>query len=86
MKKIILFFILFNFSEVMYSQYGRDFQNSYSEIIARMSNKEYYDAIKKMDAFLLKYPETGEMYFNRGLARLNLNDCPAAKIDFIKSM
>lgn len=78
-----LFFILISlFSQAQYSgnyAYYREFE----DIIKVYDSKNLHKAILMMNDFLAKYPNSGAMYFNRGLAKGLLNDIQGAKEDYL---
>jgi len=57
--------------------------SEYEDIAFYYNRADYYEAIKKMDVFLTRHPDNGEMYYNRGLCYMLLNDPPAAEADFV---
>jgi len=84
--KIILLLLTFTLCNSIFSQnYKPDYTSRNNEIMRHIQKDEFYDAIKKMDVFLLSYPEDARMFFNRGLAELYMNDYFAAKQDMLKA-
>jgi aminopeptidase N len=54
----------------------------YESIKTLLKTGDYINAVQEMNKFILSYPEFGELYFYRGLARMDLNDFYGARKDF----
>lgn len=52
----------------------------------KLSNDQYFDAIKIFSRVIQSQPETQEAYFFRGIAKFNLNDYQGAKKDFVSTI
>jgi aminopeptidase N len=85
MKKQILVFLLLLVSLKLFPQnYPPYYYTNFREIVDLFHLKEYHEAIVKMDTFLLEFP-IPDMYYNRGLTKVILNDINGARTDLSKA-
>lgn len=84
MRKLILLFSFTVISKLLIAQTS-DLSNRYKEIVKHLSQREFYLAIDKIDDLLSFYPSNAGMYFNRGLAKIYMNDYLGAREDFLKA-
>lgn len=86
MKKTLVLLFLFILYKSVYSQeYSQDVYQFRKSIKAKFEKYEFYDAIREMDSYLIKYPRAGAIYSDRAVAKLYLNDLIAASQDLVSS-
>ena len=83
MRKLYVVFLLLIIKGV--TAQDTDKIDRFENIIDLLYQKEFYEAIDKMNSFLKNYPDEACIYYNRGLAKFKLNDYYAARKDFIKA-
>ena len=83
MKKIVLLIIGFTLlTNIVYPQDTiKEFHTLKYEIFQDFDKKDYYGVIKKSDKLILDHPNDEQLYYNRGIAKLSLNDYYAALED-----
>lgn len=64
------------------AQTNPDYSAQFDAISKRLKNKEFHTAILEMDKFLETHPQLAGMYYNRGVAKLYLNDHRGCAADF----
>ncbi|MBI5540923.1 MAG: hypothetical protein HY951_12740 [Bacteroidia bacterium] len=84
-EKIAFLLCLFIFFNSTFAQNQRYYQQ-YEEILSELNNHNIFNAIALIDNFLKEYPQEKPMYFNRGIAKFQLNQVNAAIIDFKRAL
>ena len=58
-------------------------RSAYNEIMSALQRKDFIEAIIGLNSFIPGYSSYGDLYFIRGVARMQLNDVEGARKDFI---
>lgn len=86
MKKVYLLIVILFCAISTFSQGNtKDYYMRLWEVKTKFFEKDYYSFIIKVDSLIADYPKEYELYTNRGIAKLNMNDFISAKSDLLKA-
>ncbi|MFK5855576.1 MAG: M1 family metallopeptidase [Bacteroidota bacterium] len=86
MKKFFIILSILLIINTVFAQKKYDtFDSCTNLIIKKLKKKEFYEAIRLSDTLISDYSEDYSLYYNRGIARINLNDYESGIKDLKKA-